>query len=126
MGGRMRKIRWLVCATVLALAIGGGNRSAAQTNQSVYADSLQNSWQNWSWATVSLTNTSPIHGGSKSISVIAGAWEALYFEHTAFDAATFTNVSFWIHGGAAGGQLLQLQAVLSGTAVDAGFHVPAL
>ena len=92
----------------------------AQTNQTVYTDSLQNSWQNWSWAMVNLNNTTPVHGGSKSISVTAGAWQALYFEHAAFDPAAYTNLSFWIHGGTSGGQLLQVQAVSGGSAVASG------
>src|SRR5271166_6394556 len=29
----------------------------AQTDQAVYTDALVNGWQNWSWATVNLSNT---------------------------------------------------------------------
>ena len=95
-------------------------RCGGQTDETIYDDVLQNSWENWSWALVNLDNLTPVRGGSKSISVTVGAWEALYFEHTAFDPAGFTNLTFWTHGGASGGQLLQVQAVLSGSAAAAG------
>src|SRR5256885_696176 len=95
-------------------------QSRAQTIQAIYDDALQNGWQNWSWASVSLSNTNPVHAGTQSISVTAGAWQALYFEHAAFDPASFTNLTFWIHGGSSGGQQLQVQAVSGGSAVASG------
>ncbi len=52
----------------------------AQSDQVIYADALQNSWQNYSWATVSFSNTSPVYSGVNSISVSAPAasYQALY------------------------------------------------
>jgi len=99
--------------------IAAGALSAAAQDQAIFADALQNSWQNWSWATVNLAATTPVHGGTKSISVTAGAWQAIYLHHDAFDSSGFTNVTFWIHGGSPGGQRLQLQALLSGAAQTA-------
>jgi hypothetical protein len=96
-----------------------GLLSAAAQDQDIYTDSLQNSWQNWSWATVNLSATSPVHTGTKSAAVTAGAWEAIYLHHDAFDSSGYASVSFWIHGGAAGGQKIQLQGLLSGTAQTA-------
>jgi len=90
-----------------------------QADQSIYDDALQNAWENWSWAAVSLNNAVPAHGGTKSISVTAGAWEAIYLHHAAFDSAPFTNLTFWIHGGSMGGQRLQVQGLLNGTAQTA-------
>ena len=83
----------------------------AQSNQPVYTDSLQNGWENWSWAQVNLSNANPAHGGAASASVSAAAWQAIYFHHAAFSTANITSVSFWIHGGAGGGQLLQINAI---------------
>jgi hypothetical protein len=91
-------------------------RGAVQADQTIYDDALQNAWENWSWAVVNLNNSTPAHGGSKSITVAADAWEAVYFHHPAFDSAPFTNLTFWIHGGASGGQRLQVQGLLNGTA----------
>lgn len=87
---------------------------AAQTNQSVYGDTLQNGWQNWSWATVNLANSSPVHSGSSSISVSSTNWQALYLHHAAQSGAVFTNLTFWINGGSVGGQIVQVQAARSG------------
>lgn len=86
----------------------------AQTNQTIYADSLQNGWENWSWAAVNLTNASPARGGAASISVNAGAWQAFYLHHAAFSTGGYASLNFWIHGGTAGGQRLQVQATVGG------------
>lgn len=83
-------------------------------DQSVYGDSLVNGWENWSWASTNLAATSPVHGGSRAIAVTTGAWQALYLHHTAFDSSGYTHLAFWIHGGATGGQRLQVQAQLNG------------
>jgi hypothetical protein len=98
-----------------------------KADQTIYDDTLENGWQNWSWATVNFANTSPTHNSSSdSISVTAGAYQAVYFHQTAFDPSTFTNLSFWINGGSTGGQLLQAQAILNGSAVASGVQLAAL
>lgn len=91
-------------------------RLAAQANQTVYADSLQNGWENWSWATVNLANPSPVRSGSSSISVSSQNWQALYLHHAAQAGSAFTNLGFWINGGASGGQIVQVQAMRNGVA----------
>ena len=88
----------------------------AQSDQTVYTDALVNGWQNWSWATVNLANTTPVQAGSDSIGVSAGPYQALYLHQTPFDSSTYGNLVFWINGGATGGQLLQVQATLNGAA----------
>lgn len=94
-------------------------RGFAQADQPIYGDSLLNGWQNWSWATVNLNSAAPVHGGAAAISVSAGAWQALYLHHDAFDSTGANALVFWIHGGSTGGQQLQVQAQLSGTAQTA-------
>src|SRR5881296_4668319 len=106
--------RWLL-GCVLAWA----PLAWAQSDQQIYTDALVNGWQNWSWATVNLANTSPVHSATRSASVTADAWEAIYLHHDAFDSSGYTDLVFWIHGGATSGQLLQVQALLSGTAQTA-------
>jgi hypothetical protein len=91
----------------------------AQTNQTVYTDLLQNGWENWSWATVNLNNASPARGGAASASVNAGAWQAFYLHRTAFSTVGYASLNFWIHGGTAGGQRLQVQATVGGAAQTA-------
>jgi len=107
-----KRVTFVVFAFVFVCARG-------RADQSIYDDALQNAWENWSWAAVNFNNTTPAHGGTKSISVIADAWEAIYFHHSAFDSTPFTNLTFWIHGGASGGQRLQAQGLLNGTAQTA-------
>ena len=99
---------------------------AVNADQIIYSDSLQNGWQNWSWATVNLANTSPVHSGSDSISVTCSAYSALYFENTAFDPSVYTNFSFWINGGSSGGQNVQVQAIYNGAAVGSGLSLGPL
>jgi alpha-L-arabinofuranosidase len=84
-------------------------------DQSIYSDSLLNGWENWSWASVNLSGTSPVHSGNRSVTVNAGAWQALYLHHASFDSSSYTHLSFWVHGGVTGGQRLLVQAQLNGT-----------
>ena len=93
-----------------------GTTARAQTAQAVYTDALVNGWQNWSWATVNLSNSQPVQSGTASISVSAGPYQALYLHHDAFDSSLYSSLVFWIDGGSSGGQLLQVQAELSGNA----------
>ncbi len=40
-----------------------------RADQIVYDDALENGWMDWGWASINYNNTSPVHSGSKSISV---------------------------------------------------------
>ncbi len=119
-------------AGLLALAV--VTPLAAQTNpdQAVYTDSLQNSWDNWSWnSTINLSYSgSYVHSGTHAIGVtITNAWGALSLEHTGFDSSAYTNLTFWINGGASGGQQLQIYAeLISGGGQPAGkpINLPTL
>jgi hypothetical protein len=84
----------------------------AQTDMVIYSDALAPDWFDYSWAQVNYANTSPVHSGSKSISVSAKAQEAVVFAHADLDTTFYSDLSFWIHGGSAGGQLLEVVAVL--------------
>ncbi len=95
-------------ASVTARApVGGG--------QVVYVDALQNGWQPWGWADLDYANTFPRMGGSHSVRVKAGPWQAMYLHHAPFDTTSYTVVSLWVHGGKTGGQRLSLTALRSGT-----------
>lgn len=96
----------------------------AQGTTSVYGDELQNA-ENWSWATVDMANGAPVHSGTKSIKVNAGGFEAFRVHFNApLDPASFTGLSFWIHGGTAGGQPLLIQSTINDVA-QTGFNLPA-
>jgi hypothetical protein len=101
---------------------------AARADQAICTDGLQNSWENWSWdTTADFNSTAQIHSGASSAAAtITAAWGAFYFYHPDFSSAAYTNVSFWIHGGASGGQKLQLQGILSKTNVGPAYAIPTL
>lgn len=107
--------RILFPLALIAFGLFYGLKNQAQSNQNIYTDSLQNNWENWSWATVNLNNANPVHGGSSSISVNSAAWQAFYLHHQPFSTANYSSLSFWIHGGTSGNQRLQVQATINGT-----------
>lgn len=93
----------------------GSSRVAAQNDQVIYDDNLENGWEDWGWANAySYANTSPVYSGSDSVSVTCVAWQALYIAHNAFDSSAYTNLVFWVNGGSTGGQKLSVCAHVSG------------
>jgi len=108
--------RWLRCclpALVLAAVLPfpcaraqGVQRGA----QAVYTDALKNGWVPYGYATINYGSVAPVHSGTASISVSAGAGEALYLHHQSFNTRLYTALTFWIHGGPDGGQALRVQA----------------
>jgi hypothetical protein len=103
-------------ATALCLALlpaGPGVRRAyaAVSTLDIYTDALAAGWDNWSWATVDLQSTAYAHSGSDSIAVTYGAWTGLQLHYPELDTTGFTNLRFFINGGAASGQQLQVYAL---------------
>ncbi len=99
---------------------------SAQSDQVIYSDSLQNGWQEWGWTAINYANTAPVHSGSDSISVtVTNPWQAIYIAHAAFDSSPYTNLTFWLNGGAAGGQQLLIQGHAGGSP-QATFALPPL
>jgi hypothetical protein len=95
--------------------------SRAQTNEIIYSNTLQNGWADWSWnSAISFASTIAVRpGDSHSISVSSSNYGALYLNvsgTTELDSSRFTNVSFWLNGGTAGGQVLTLDAILGTSA----------
>jgi hypothetical protein len=123
---RGRLFSGLIRRIVLFSAMVCGLGATLRADQIIYDDALENGWQNWSWATVNFANPSPAYNSSPdSVSVTAGAYQALYFHQTAFDPSGFTNLTFWIHGGTSGGQSLQVLATFNGNPVAAGVSLAA-
>jgi alpha-N-arabinofuranosidase len=104
----------LLAAASLMLRTSG----MAQTDLTIYDDALENGWQNWSWATTNLSNTAPVHSGTYSIAVTASPYSALYVEHDAIDTHGYASFTFWINGGATGGQVLKASGLLNGSATS--------
>jgi hypothetical protein len=102
----------------LAVLFSLGFSAIGQTNQIVYDDALENGWQNWGYATINYANTSPVHSGSDSVSVtIASPWEGIQIWHSDQNSTPYGSISFWLNGGASGGQKLQVYGLsdLNGT-----------
>src|SRR4030095_9657399 len=86
---------WRRKVAFLLILTGQGFSLFGQTDQQIYSDSLQNSWQNWGWATLNYANSSPVHSGSDSIAVTIAdnSYQAVYIAHTAFDSTPFSSIS---------------------------------
>ena len=85
----------------------------AQSPLLLYSDTLTNGFDDWSWASHNLTNGSPVHSGSKSISVNGVGSELggnFVSPFSLQSLAWVRGFSFWAHGGSAGGQRLQVYA----------------
>lgn len=99
--GRLVAVLWLSALASLP---------AHAQSTTVYADALGNGWQNFSWATVNLASTNPVHAGQFAISMEPDGFQGLYFAAPgnvrAF--ADYTGLRLWVHGGAAGNQNLRL------------------
>ncbi len=114
---------YMLCGLAVLACLFGINAPASAVpppiapSQSVYAGSLQNGWQDWSWA-ADAASPAPALSAS-SLEVQAGAWQALYLHHAALRTTPLLCVSFWINGGASGGQQLVVKALRSGVAQNA-------
>jgi alpha-N-arabinofuranosidase len=105
------------CCLVLSAVENG----LAQANLPLYTDNLVNGFQSWSWATVGFANASPVHSGNYSISVTDGPnYQALSLQYPAgFNTSPYASLTFWINGGAAGGQQLNVYGTLTNSAKTA-------
>jgi alpha-L-arabinofuranosidase len=101
-------------ALVLSMGLyGAALRVNAQSSLPVYDDSLVNGFQDWGWATHNYANVSPVHSGTRSVSVtINAAWVGLQIYHPDLDSSLYSSVRFWLHGGSSGGQRLKVYGLL--------------
>ena len=88
--------------------------SPAVTPSYIYRDALVSPWADWSWATHSLANASPVAAGSDSISVTFAPWTGLYFSHPGFSTAGRSTLSLMANGGATSGAALVVKALVNG------------
>ena len=109
---RHRLVSWIV---LLPLLLGLRATAFGATDRVIYDDALAGGWQNWSWATVDLASNATAHTGAVSIAVTPAAWSALYLRSAdaPVDTNGYLNFTFWVHGGTAGGQTIQVVAVVN-------------
>lgn len=117
---------WVKAVVAVPLLFSVSLQVFGQSDQQIYTDSLENGWQDWGWATLNYNNTSPVHSGADSIAVTIAntSYQAIYIAHNAFDATPYASLSLWINGGPAGGQQLQVQALLGSSAQPAVVLAP--
>ncbi|MES1263300.1 MAG: hypothetical protein ABUL69_03015, partial [Peristeroidobacter soli] len=108
---RPRLAFWLMLLPFL-LALRG--TAFAATDQTIYDEALAPGWQNWSWASVDLASTANANTGAVSIAVTPTGWSALYLRSAdaPVDTHGYLNFTFYVHGGATGGQTLQVVAIV--------------
>ncbi len=62
----------------------------------IYQDALQSPWMDASWnATLNFSNTSPVYGGSSSISVVQGEWGAASLHYGAWNSGEYINPALY-------------------------------
>ena len=85
----------------------------ANDDMQIYSDQFNNGWGDWPWMPNYPTNN-PIHSGSNSMALVpSGQWQAWWLKSdTTVDTTIYTNVSFWLNGGATGGQAVGINAEL--------------
>lgn len=102
-----RVLRRFVFTVILALPL----VLSAQGNLPIYSNSLASGWIDYSYgSTRNFANHSPVYPGSAaSISVtVTSAWGALQLFHNPITNTAYGTLSFWLNGGASGGQQLQI------------------
>jgi alpha-L-arabinofuranosidase len=104
----------LRCLLAAAGALALPATAPAQAPLPVYTDHLENGFQNWGWATLSYTNTAPVHSGANSIAVTvtSSGYQGLQIWHADLNSSLYSSLSFWLNGGTNGGQQLQVYGLL--------------
>ncbi|NPC50998.1 chitinase [Corallococcus sp. AB032C] len=96
-----------------SLGISGDALASATT---MFDDALGSGWQDWSWATHSLSATKPVYAGTRSISATFGPWTGLYFHHAGVPTTGQGFVELQVNPGATTNPALALYASVGGVA----------
>ena len=85
----------------------------ANDDMQIYSDGFNNGWGDWPWMLNYPTNN-PVYVGTNSVALVpSGQWQAWWLKSdTSVDTTIYTNVSFWLNGGATGGQSVGINAEL--------------
>ncbi len=105
----LRRLLHLVVLCVSTTAFG-------QAALPIYLNTLENTFQNWSWIPNNFSDTNYVLSGfSNSISATAnGDWQAISLGtdvanvYQGLNLSPYQNLVFWANGGATGGQKLQV------------------
>ena len=111
----------IVFGVLIGLLAPGGKPASAQTDLSLYSDQFDNGWGNYSWSSTTVAASTPVHSGANSLAVTYNAqWAGLYFAFpNGVNAANYTSLSFWIHGGGTSAHNIQVKTIVGGAYVSA-------
>src|SRR5262249_49848913 len=82
------------------LALSAVPLQAQSNNLVIYDDNLENGFQNWGWATLNYNNTSPVHSGSDSVSILmtSGYQGIQIVNPSGISTSPYANITFWMNG----------------------------
>jgi alpha-N-arabinofuranosidase len=116
----MTMSRFTLLLVGIVLSVFG--RADEHAHLPLYLDYPAGKWDDWSWATRDMRNTSPVHSHQYSIRAYLLPWTAIRFHHSeGFNTTGFSHLEFWVHGGSTGGQQFSIMAAVNG--IDRP-HVP--
>ncbi|RKH52944.1 chitinase [Corallococcus llansteffanensis] len=87
-------------------------QDALASATTLYDDALGSGWEDWSYATHSLTATSPVFAGTRSISATFGAWKGVYLHHAGVPTTGYGFVELQVHPGATSNPALAVYATV--------------
>ena len=102
---------------LLIFGLLSGGAAQAMDDMQIYSDRFNNGWDdNWSWMPRYATNN-PVYSGSNSMACVpSGQWQAWWLKSgTSVDTTIYSNVGFWLNGGARGGQSVLVSGETNGT-----------
>ena len=118
-----------IAAAIGIILVVSGFRTSASDDMLIYSSvtfvrhydsNLPGTYVNNAWycqttgATVNFSNSTPVHSGSYSMSVLMPSTSHFEFSHEAMDTTIYTNLTFWVNGGTNGGQQFRVHADLNG------------
>ncbi len=100
---------------LLPFVLGLRSTAFAQTDFTIYDEALAPGWQNWSWATVDLASTAQANTGTVSVAVTPAPSRRCICDLPTrrVDTNGYLNLTFYVHGGTAGGQIVQVAGASS-------------
>jgi YD repeat-containing protein len=90
---------WSTATSTFSLAAGGGGSTT--TEYHIYDDSIDSSWNDWSWSTtLNESDTSPVYAGSYSLeTAYGGSWTGLYLRNSSFDLSPYNELKMQVYVG---------------------------
>lgn len=90
--------------------------AATSDDMLIYSDRFNNGWGDWLWMPHYATNN-PAYAGTNSMALVPSSLNEVWWlkSATTVDATLYTNLTFWLNGGATGGQNVSVNGELNGS-----------